>query len=391
MIRVLIGDIFQSRARTLVNTVNCAGVMGKGIALEFKKRFPAMYADYKARCDAGLVRLGEPYLYSAHPTLLIVNFPTKDHWRSPSRLADIVRGLDYLVAHFSEWGITSVAMPPLGAGNGGLEWTLVGPVIYQKLSGLDIPIEMYAPYGTPQHQLTPEFLSQSMTDENVTGRQQQKLNPAWLTMLEVVDQISRQPYAYPVGRTVFQKIAYVLTEQGVETGFRFNQGSYGPFSADVQEAVKVFANTNLIEEMTLGRMTAIRVGPNYPQFRERHADVLNAYRKKIDKTVDLFSRIKSTERAEEVTTVLFAARKLKLKKAIDNAEVSEQDIYDYILGWKKAWNREDKQRAIASAIRNLEMLGWVKLHYSESLLADDGAEPYEGRTYDDMIYAVVRE
>jgi hypothetical protein len=119
--------------------------------------------------------------------------------------------------------------------------------------------------------------------------------------------------------------------------------------------------------------------------------VLNAYRKKIDKTVDLFSRIKSTERAEEVTTVLFAARKLKLKKAIDNAEVSEQDIYDYILGWKKAWNREDKQRAIASAIRNLEMLGWVKLHYSESLLADDGAEPYEGRTYDDMIYAVVRE
>jgi O-acetyl-ADP-ribose deacetylase (regulator of RNase III)/uncharacterized protein YwgA len=368
MVRVLIGDIFQSKAQTLVNTVNCVGVMGKGIALEFKKRFPAMYEDYKARCDAGQVRLGEPYLYTEMTGASIVNFPTKDHWRSPSRLKDIVRGLDYFAAHFKEWGITSVAMPPLGAGNGGLEWALVGPVIYQKLSALGIPAELYAPYGTSQSQLTPEFLSQAMSAENIEGHQQQQLNPAWLTMLEVVDQVSQQPYAYPVGRTIFQKIAYILTEQGVETGFRFGQGSYGPFSADVQEAVKVFANTNLIEEQTLGRMTAIRVGPNYPQFKARYAEVLNVYRKKIDKTVDLFSRIKSTEQAEEVTTVLFAARKLRMAK--DDVAVSEQDLYDYILGWKKAWDRETKRQTIALAIRNLEMLGWVKLLYSESLLTE---------------------
>ncbi|MDQ3012437.1 MAG: macro domain-containing protein [Acidobacteriota bacterium] len=363
MIKVLIGDIFQSKAQTLVNTVNCVGVMGKGIALEFKKRFPAMYEDYKARCDSGRLHLGEPYLYSNLLGVSVVNFPTKDHWRSPSRLADIVRGLDYFIARFREWDIRSVAMPPLGAGNGGLEWALVGPVIYQKLSALGIPVELYAPYGTPQHQLTPAFLSQTMMDENVKGRQQQRLNPVWLTILEVVDQVSQQPYACQVGRTIFQKIAYILTEQGVETGFRFGQGSYGPFSADVQEAVKVFANTNLIEEKTLGRMTAIGVGPNYPQFKERHADVLSNYRKKIDKTVDLFSRIKSTEQAEEVTTVLFAARRLKQIK--DDPAISEQDLYDYILGWKKAWNSDDKQQALASAIRNLAMLGWVKLRYSD--------------------------
>lgn len=369
MIRVLIGDIFQSKAQTLVNTVNCVGVMGKGIALEFKKRFPAMYDDYKARCKVGQVHLGEPYPYSDMLGVSIVNFPTKDHWRSPSRLADIVRGLDYFVVHCYDWRITSVAMPPLGAGNGGLEWALVGPVIYQKLGTLDIPVEIYAPYGTPRHQLTPDFLSQTITDDDVQGRQQQKLNPAWLTILEVVDQVSQQPYAYPVGRTIFQKIAYILTEQGVETGFHFSQGSYGPFSAEVQEAVKVFANTNLIEEKRLGRMTAIQVGPNYPRFKERHAGVLNAYRKKIDKTVDLFSRIKSTEQAEEVTTILFAAR--KLKKTRNDSAVSEQDLYDHILGWKKAWDRDDKRQGIARAIRSLEMLGWVKLCYSELLLTDE--------------------
>lgn len=104
MIQMRIGDLFQSQAQTLVNTVNCVGVMGKGIAAEFKKRFPAMYADYRQRCDAGRVRLGEPYHYRDVVGASIINFPTKDHWRSPSRLEDIVRGLDYLVAHLPQWG-----------------------------------------------------------------------------------------------------------------------------------------------------------------------------------------------------------------------------------------------------------------------------------------------
>src|SRR5438128_9567908 len=96
MVRTLIGDLFQSQAQTLVNTVNCVGVMGKGVALEYKKRFPDMYADYVARCAAGQVRLGEPYLFRRLWPPWILNFPTKDHWRSVSRLADIVRGLEHL-------------------------------------------------------------------------------------------------------------------------------------------------------------------------------------------------------------------------------------------------------------------------------------------------------
>jgi O-acetyl-ADP-ribose deacetylase (regulator of RNase III) len=145
MTTVKIGNLFESSAKTVVNTVNCVGVMGKGIALEFKKRYPAMFADYVKRCDAGLVQLGQPYHFSDLFGASIVNFPTKKHWRSASHLQDIEDGLDYFVSHYQQWGIESVAFPALGCGNGGLEWSAVGPLMYQKLSSLPIPIEIYAP------------------------------------------------------------------------------------------------------------------------------------------------------------------------------------------------------------------------------------------------------
>lgn len=112
MVKVILGDIFESEAQTLVNTVNCVGVMGKGIALEFKKRFPDMFEDYVKRCDAKEVRLGRPYLFRRMFFPWILNFPTKDHWRSVSRLQDIVKGLEYLRQHYKKWGITSLAVPP---------------------------------------------------------------------------------------------------------------------------------------------------------------------------------------------------------------------------------------------------------------------------------------
>lgn len=148
--KALIGDLFESQAQTLVNTVNCVGVMGKGVAERFKERFPAMFDDYKRRTDRKAVHLGEPYLYRDRSGLQIVNFPTKGHWRSPSRISDIERGLDYLAAHAADWGISDLAMPPLGCGNGGLEWSEVGPLIYSKLHWLPIDVEVYAPYGTPK-------------------------------------------------------------------------------------------------------------------------------------------------------------------------------------------------------------------------------------------------
>src|SRR6266700_329243 len=165
MFKALIGDLFGTQAQTRVTTVNCVGIMGKGVAEEFKKRYPAMFEDYAERCERKQVRLGEPYLYRDCSGVLIVNFPTKDHWRSPSRLADIERGLDYFVRHHLEWGVKSAAFPPLGCGNGGLSWEEVGPLMYGKLRHLNIDTEVYAPYGTTKTQCEEDLLAGSAKKE----------------------------------------------------------------------------------------------------------------------------------------------------------------------------------------------------------------------------------
>lgn len=158
MIEIVSGNLLESKMQTHINTVNCVGVMGKGIALDFKNRYPAMFKDYARRCQNEEVILGEPYLFRQLFDPWVLNFPTKGHWRSRSRIEDIKDGLDYLARHAQSWGITSIAVPPLGCGNGQLLWEDVGPIIAQHMQTLHIPIEMYAPPGVPQWQLADDYL-----------------------------------------------------------------------------------------------------------------------------------------------------------------------------------------------------------------------------------------
>ena len=169
------GSVFDAEheVQTLVNTVNTKGVMGKGLALQFKKRYPDMFRDYRARCQRGEVKIGEPYLYALqHPWVL--NFPTKKHWRYKSRLEWIERGLEYFVRNYKRWGIKSIAFPQLGTLNGGLQWDDVRPIMERFLGNLDIPviIYIYAPRGqkgsqgngkAPQQERTRVHSSTAMT------------------------------------------------------------------------------------------------------------------------------------------------------------------------------------------------------------------------------------
>jgi O-acetyl-ADP-ribose deacetylase (regulator of RNase III) len=141
-ISIIVGDLFDSQAQTLVNTVNCKGVMGAGLAKEFRRRWPKMYRAYRAACERGDVRIGVPLLWKgSRPWVL--NFPTKDHWRGKSRLDYIERGLASVVAHYSEWEIESIAFPQLGTSHGGLKWNDVWPVMEEHLAFLAIPVDVY--------------------------------------------------------------------------------------------------------------------------------------------------------------------------------------------------------------------------------------------------------
>ena len=140
MLRYLEGTVFNSPAKTLVNTVNCSGVMGAGIALEFKLRFPEMYEDYVEKCRSKYMKIGVPRIFKYTDNLWIMNFPTKLHWRYPSKLEWIEEGLKYFVNNYEKVNIESIAFPKLGTNNGGLDWNIVKQLMEQYLKDIKIPV-----------------------------------------------------------------------------------------------------------------------------------------------------------------------------------------------------------------------------------------------------------
>lgn len=161
------GDIFQSEAQVIVNTVNCKGVMGKGLALAFKQKYPAMFPIYQEECKTRKLRIGRPSLYQ-QSTPWILNFPTKDHWKFPSKLEYLEKGLKYFVANYKKAGITSIAFPKLGAQNGKLSWDEVGPLMAKYLSQLDIDVYIYIAEGDKEYQCDVEH--ESNLKDKIWGR-----------------------------------------------------------------------------------------------------------------------------------------------------------------------------------------------------------------------------
>ena len=355
--KVLVGDILQSKTQTLINTVNCVGIMGKGIAQEFKNRFPEMFDDYAERCERKEVKPGVPYLYKTLLPPQIINFPTKDHWKSVSRITDIERGMQLLLSQYKEWGITSLAIPPLGCGNGQLEWKAVGPLIYRYAGQMDIPVELYGPYGTPPRELTTEFLSQtSPAAHHKNGRTvQSAINPAWVALVDILHRIEAQPYHWPTGRTIFQKLAYVATRQGLPTGFVYQKGSFGPFSRELKNAESQLINNNLLQEERCGQMFLVKSGPNFDRVRKDFQDSLDKWLPIIDKITDLFMRV-NTDQAEVIATVMFAADALKMEK---RSVPTETEVLDAVLRWKQKRRPPLDEAGVASTIRNLGMLRWL--------------------------------
>ena len=167
-ITIVKGNIFFSELQTITVTVNCVGVMGKGIALVAKELVPDAYKFYQKLCEGNGMNLGKPVLYNKNSNQLktangesktLLLFPTKEHWKMRANYGGIKRGLEWLIENYKKSNIESLAIPALGCGNGGLEWKDVGPMLYQRLFQLDIPVELYIPEkNILEKHLTEEFL-----------------------------------------------------------------------------------------------------------------------------------------------------------------------------------------------------------------------------------------
>jgi O-acetyl-ADP-ribose deacetylase (regulator of RNase III) len=219
------GNLISAEAEALVNTVNCEGYMGKGIALQVKQAFPANFKAYEKACLAHEVEPGRMFIFDTASMVnprYIINFPTKRYWREKSRIEDIESGLKTLIEEVRRLGIRSVAVPPLGCGLGGLDWNVVRPMI---AAIPEVRVLLYSPQGSP----APE--------EMPVRTRRPKLTPARALFIKLMDRYSAMDYR----RTLLeiQKLAYFLQEAGEPLRLRFEKGLYGPYAHNLNKVLEL--------------------------------------------------------------------------------------------------------------------------------------------------------
>lgn len=222
------GNLLDAPVDALVNTVNTVGVMGKGIALQFKKAFPEMFKDYADAARRGEVVLGRMHIWPTQ-TLdgpnFIINFPTKGHWRAKSRLADVEAGLQDLVRIVRKYDITSLAVPPLGCGNGGLEWSDVEPRIRRAFEQLpEVDVRLYAPAGAPA------------ASEMRVGTEVPSVSPGRAALIGIIDRYTRQAAHEPT-LIETQKLMYFMQLVGEPLKLRFQANRYGPYADNLRHVL----------------------------------------------------------------------------------------------------------------------------------------------------------
>ncbi|GAC13734.1 type II toxin-antitoxin system antitoxin DNA ADP-ribosyl glycohydrolase DarG [Aliiglaciecola lipolytica] len=222
------GDLLkQQDVDAIVNTVNCVGVMGKGIALQFKKKWPENFKAYAAACKQGDVKLGQMFTFElgalATPRY-IINFPTKGHWRSASKLEDIESGLKSLVDNIQNKNIKSIAIPPLGSGLGGLPWIEVKKLIFAYLEPIDdLEVRLFEPNDS---------IKATQLDINTPKPKMTAGRAAILALLETYRSVN-----FGLSKIEVQKLAYFLQEAGENMKLQFQKDTYGPYADALRHAL----------------------------------------------------------------------------------------------------------------------------------------------------------
>jgi O-acetyl-ADP-ribose deacetylase (regulator of RNase III) len=228
MIELVKGNLLEADAEALVNTVNTVGVMGKGIALQFRQAFPENYRFYRKACEQGEVVPGRMLIFETRKLTnprFIINFPTKRHWRGKTRIKDIEDGLYDLIAEVSSRQIHSIAMPPLGCGNGGLKWEQVKPLIERAFATLpDVRVMLYAPSGAPA------------ADQMRTATERPKMTPGRAALLAILENYALP--GYRLSMLEVQKLAYFLQVAGQPLQLSFAKDRYGPYAETVHHVLQ---------------------------------------------------------------------------------------------------------------------------------------------------------
>ncbi|WP_309892539.1 macro domain-containing protein [Archangium sp.] len=326
VIRFVRGNLFGSQAEALVNTVNCVGVMGKGIAHQFKRAFPAYFEDYATKCRSGKVKLGEVTHFRDNGRL-IISFPTKNHWKAKSNLDDIITGLRSLRAFLEREKVHSVALPPLGCGNGGLSWPTVKQVILKELSVSTLTdIEVYEPAGHFESRVA----------------QEPKVSLAHFVLAGLRSRLN-----HPT-RLNIQKAAYFFNVLSGTDYFRFTEHKYGPYCVGIEPMFNTIRDYLAYTKMDATQMLTDGLGR---RLAGGEADRLSTWAPVID-AVSRFCN-QHTKHLEALATAHAVI-------ASTREPVKLEEVVDKFLAWSPEKSERFGPADVSAAVSMLEREGLVR-------------------------------
>jgi O-acetyl-ADP-ribose deacetylase (regulator of RNase III) len=345
MIELTQGDILKADAEALVNTVNCVGIMGRGIALQFRKTFPANFKAYEAACKAHQVQPGKMFVYDLnclYNPRFIVNFPTKRHWKGKSRIEDIKSGLADLIDVVQQQQIRSIAVPPLGCGLGGLNWEEVRPLIIEAFQSVpEVAVLLFEPAGAPQA----TAIARENKVPNMTVGRAALLGLMHSYLVAVMDPT--------VTLLEVHKLMYFMQEAGEPLRLNYQKAPYGPYAENLRHVL------SHIEGHFISGYGDAEDRPDKPlelkPYASEQAEIFltkhEATRQRFDRVADLIKGFETTFGMELLSTVHWVATREKAA----TAEEAVTKIH--------AWNtrkRMFEDRHIHLAWERLYEAGWLE-------------------------------
>ena len=352
MIEFKTGDILSENVEVLVNTVNCVGVMGRGIALQFKRAFPENFEAYAKACRREEVLPGRIFVFDTEQLSnprYIFNFPTKRHWRGKSRIEDIEIGLEALAHEIQVRGIRSVAIPPLGSGLGGLDWNEVRPRIERALASIDdAKLIVFEPSGAPT------------ADKMVRNREVPKMTPSKAALVGLMHRYLSGLLDPFISLLEVHKLMYFLQESGEPLRLRFRKAEYGPYAENLRHALNAIEG-HLISGYADGGDAPDKKLELVPGAVSDANDFLEenlGIRSHIERVASLIDGFESSVGLELLSTVYWI---------VANEEI---DAFDDVVSHFYSWNarkRRFSERQIGIAVNALNREGWIDVTAHDQL------------------------
>ena len=345
MIEHKTGDIFEEDVEALVNSVNCVGVMGRGIALQFKNLFPQNFKAYSDACKRDEVRPGQMFVYDSGKMTnprYIINFPTKRHWRGKSRMEDIEVGLDALVQEIRDRNIRSIAIPPLGSNLGGLNWADVRPRIEKALMELDdLTIVLFDPGGGP---------ADDRPNRSTKAPKMTRGRAALISLMEHYLRGLLDPF---VTLLEVHKLMYFMQEAGEPLKLDYHEGIYGPYAENLRHVLRPLEG-HLISGYEDGGDAPgkqLELVPGAIEEAATHLDRYPKTRDRLAKVVQLVEGFESSFGLELLTTVHWVANR--------NPAATEEEVIASTYAWG-LHKRQFSERQIKLALQVLRKKGWLE-------------------------------